>query len=51
MLALGASQPWREALRALSGETEMDATAILDYYRPLIVWLKEKNQGEQCGWQ
>jgi peptidyl-dipeptidase A len=51
MLALGASQPWREALRALSGETEMDATAILDYYRPLIGWLKEKNQGEQCGWQ
>jgi peptidyl-dipeptidase A len=51
MLVLGASQPWREALRALSGETEMDATAILDYYQPLIGWLKEKNQGEQCGWQ
>jgi peptidyl-dipeptidase A len=29
----------------------MDATAILDYYQPLIGWLKEKNQGEQCGWQ
>jgi peptidyl-dipeptidase A len=51
MLALGASQPWREALRALSGETEMDATAILDYYQPLMSWLEDKNRGEQCGWQ
>jgi Angiotensin-converting enzyme len=29
----------------------MDATAILDYYQPLITWLKDANRGEQCGWQ
>jgi peptidyl-dipeptidase A len=51
MLSLGASRPWRDALAVLSGETEMDATAILDYYAPLLTWLKAQNQGQQCGWQ
>jgi peptidyl-dipeptidase A len=51
MLSLGASRPWREALKVLSGETEMDATALLDYYAPLTAWLKTQNQGQQCGWQ
>ena len=51
MLAMGASRPWPEALAAISGgEGEMDATAILDYFRPLQVWLEEQNQGRQCGW-
>ncbi len=50
MLKLGASKPWPEALAAISGETKMDATAIIDYYAPLMTWLKEKNQGQQCGW-
>jgi peptidyl-dipeptidase A len=51
MLSLGASRPWREALSVLSGETEMDATAILDYYAPLSGWLATQNQGHTCGWQ
>ena len=50
MLKLGASKPWPEALRAISGETKMDATAIIDYYKPLIDWLDDQNKGEQCGW-
>jgi peptidyl-dipeptidase A len=50
MLALGASRPWPEALRVLTGETKMDATAIIDYYRPLTEWLKQQNKGEVCGW-
>ena len=32
MLAMGSSRPWPEALGALSGESAMDATAILDYF-------------------
>ncbi len=35
MLEMGASRPWPEALEALTGEREMDATAILDYFAPL----------------
>ena len=35
MLAMGASKPWPEALEALTGEKQMDATAILEYFAPL----------------
>jgi peptidyl-dipeptidase A len=28
----------------------MDATAILDYFAPLQVWLDEQNAGRTCGW-
>jgi peptidyl-dipeptidase A len=43
MLAMGQSQPWPDALEALTGEREMDATAILDYFAPLEAWLDEQN--------
>lgn len=51
MLAMGASKPWPDALEALTGQRQMDATAILDYFQPLQAWLKEQNKGQQCGWQ
>ncbi len=35
MLEMGASRSWPEALEAISGQREMDATAILDYFAPL----------------
>jgi peptidyl-dipeptidase A len=50
MLAMGASRPWQEALFALTGQREMDASAILEYFAPLRKWLEEQNKGEQCGW-
>ena len=50
MLEMGASRPWPDALEALTGEREMDATAILDYFAPLMTWLEEQNQGRTCGW-
>ena len=50
MLAMGASKPWPDALEALTGQRQMDATAILDYFAPLQAWLKEQNKGQQCGW-
>lgn len=40
MLTMGASKPWPEALEALTGERQMDATAILDYFAPLQEWLE-----------
>jgi peptidyl-dipeptidase A len=40
MLAMGASKPWPEALEALTGEKQMDATAIIDYFAPLRAWLE-----------
>ena len=50
MLELGASRPWPEALETIAGTRAMDATAILDYFAPLAVWLDEQNQGRACGW-
>ena len=50
MLAMGESRPWPEALQALTGQREMDATAILDYFAPLKKWLDEQNQGKPVGW-
>ena len=43
MLAMGASAPWPEALKAMTGEDKMDATAIIDYFAPLKTWLDEQN--------
>ena len=50
MLEMGQSRPWPEALAALTGQTQMDATAILDYFRPLQAWLDQQNRGQVCGW-
>lgn len=50
MLAMGASKPWPDALEALTGQRDIDATAIIDYFAPLATWLQEQNQGQDCGW-
>ncbi len=50
MLAMGRSQPWPDALEALAGSREMDATAIIDYFAPLKEWLDDQNEGRVCGW-
>src|SRR5690606_4476235 len=34
-LAMGASKPWPDVLEALTGERQMDASAIADYFAPL----------------
>jgi len=50
MLEMGSSRPWPEAIAALSGESRMDATAMLDYFAPLKAWLDTQNQGAKTGW-
>jgi peptidyl-dipeptidase A len=50
MLEMGTSQPWPEALAAISGKREMDATAVVDDFAPLKKWLDEQNQGHPTGW-
>ena len=51
MLALGASQPWQDTLEKLTGTRDIDASAIIEYFQPLMGWLKEQNSNRQCGWQ
>ena len=50
MLAMGLSRPWPEALEALTGSRQMDASAILDYFAPLDKWLDEQLKGQKTGW-
>jgi peptidyl-dipeptidase A len=50
MLALGRSKPWQDALETLTGQRRMDASALLEYFQPLMQWLDEQNRGRECGW-
>jgi peptidyl-dipeptidase A len=50
MLEMGTSKPWPDELEVLTGQREMDATAILDYFAPLKKWLDEQNKGQKVGW-
>jgi peptidyl-dipeptidase A len=50
MMQMGSSKPWPDALEALTGQREMDASAILDYFAPLQTWLDTQNKGQVCGW-
>jgi len=50
MLSMGLSRPWPEALEKIAGTKQMDATAILDYFKPLDAWLDEQIKGKPIGW-
>ena len=50
VLEMGASRPWQDAMAAMTGKPEMDATAIRDYFAPLQRWLDEQNKGKPVGW-
>lgn len=44
LMAPGASRPWREVLRETTGR-ELDAQAMVEYFSPLMTWLREQNRG------
>ena len=50
MLAAGQSRPWQDILADATGERQLDATAIVDYFEPLVAWLARQNQGKAVGW-
>jgi peptidyl-dipeptidase A len=50
MLSMGLSKPWPDALEAMTGSRQMDASAILDYFAPLQKWLEEQTKGQPTGW-
>lgn len=53
MLAMGSSKPWPEALEAMTGQRKLDATDILEYFKPLETWLLKTNKqlGVNIGWE
>ena len=42
----GSSEDWRKLLKDKTGE-DLSARAMLDYFSPLMVWLKEENKGRK----
>jgi peptidyl-dipeptidase A len=50
MLQMGQSRPWPEALEAFTGTRDMDGSAIIAYFAPLMEYLREQNAARQCGW-
>ena len=49
-LEMGLSRPWPDAMEAMTGQRQMDARAILDYFAPLKKWLDKQNKGQAIGW-
>ena len=49
LLSLGATRDWREVLRESTGE-EVSTKAMLDYFEPLVEFLREENAGREIGW-
>ncbi|WP_300376098.1 M2 family metallopeptidase [Henriciella sp.] len=50
MMEMGASEPWPDVLETFTGTREMDGSAMVEYFDPLITWLEEENEGRSCGW-
>jgi peptidyl-dipeptidase A len=50
MLEAGQSRPWTETLHATTGERQMDAGAMMEYFAPLKAWLDQQNKGKPIGW-
>ncbi|XP_045155513.1 angiotensin-converting enzyme [Echinops telfairi] len=52
LLRAGSSRPWKELLKDMIGTDALDAGPLLDYFRPIRVWLQEQNShnGDILGW-
>jgi peptidyl-dipeptidase A len=50
MLAMGASEPWPDALEVFTGTREISGKAMAEYFAPLKKWLDEQNKGKPKGW-
>lgn len=53
MLSLGSSKHWIYALNLLTGEQTANMEAFIEYFKPLIDWLKRENEkypDDTIGW-
>ncbi len=49
VLEKGATEDWRKVLKEATGEN-LSTRAMVDYFKPLQLWLEEQNKGRQIGW-
>lgn len=50
LLSLGATRDWREVVREKTGG-EVSTKAMLEYFEPLVGYLREENADRDVGWQ
>jgi peptidyl-dipeptidase A len=50
LMSKGATEDWRKVLKEATGE-ELSTRAMVEYYRPLLEWLKRQNANRQIGWE
>jgi len=50
LMAQGQSRDWRELLRAKTGE-DLSTRAMMEYFKPLMAYLKEENSDCDCSWE
>lgn len=52
MLSLGSSKPWPTVLEIVTGQRKMEASALIEYFKPLQEWLEKRNRetGAHIGW-
>ncbi|XP_006897856.1 PREDICTED: angiotensin-converting enzyme-like isoform X2 [Elephantulus edwardii] len=51
-MKLGYSKSWPEAMKLITGQPNMSASAMMNYFKPLMDWLLTENwrHGEKLGW-
>lgn len=51
-MKMGYSKPWPEAMKLITGQPNMSASAMMNYFKPLTEWLVTENRrhGETLGW-
>ncbi len=50
IMKIGSSVPWPETLEKITGCKSMSASALVEYFQPLIDWLKKENENDCFGW-
>jgi len=50
VMSLGASRSWPEVMKIITGYTDIRADRMIEYFRPLMSWLRHENRGHPIGW-
>lgn len=52
MMSMGASKPWPDVMEVITGQRNIDAGPMLEYFRPLHEWLEKMNRRNKAfvGW-
>ena len=52
MMELGTSKTWKKTMMQMTGQQEMNTSAILEYFQPLEKWLDKQNKaaGGSISW-